>query len=95
MERDLVQDYLMKAGVKQEQAEALSRIFAEMATKSDLLGLEHKMISLEQRMEARFDAFRAEIKSDLSCLETRLTTKMIAAIVVLATVLSLLDLFRV
>ncbi|HUF09797.1 MAG TPA: hypothetical protein VMO47_10780 [Rhodothermales bacterium] len=44
-------------------------------------------------MEARFDSLRADVKSELSSLETRLTNKIIATIVLLATVMSLLKLF--
>ncbi len=36
MERELVQDYLTKSGMKDAQAETLSLILAEMATKRDL-----------------------------------------------------------
>lgn len=36
LERELVQDYLIKSGMKDAQAETLSLILAEMATKRDL-----------------------------------------------------------
>jgi hypothetical protein len=36
MDKAIVQDYLKQAGMEQAQAEALSHILAEMATKADL-----------------------------------------------------------
>lgn len=36
MDRELIQDYLQGTGMNDAQAEALSRIFNEMATKQDL-----------------------------------------------------------
>jgi len=43
MDRELIRDYLQQTEMKQPQAEALSRIFAEMATKSDLTQLESRL----------------------------------------------------
>lgn len=43
MNSDTIRDYLRRAEMNEAQAEALSRIFAEMATKSDLLQLEERM----------------------------------------------------
>ena len=82
MDREIIQDYLSKSGLKQEQAHALSRVFAEMATKNDLL-------VLEQRLERRLDELRAE----LAALEARLTWRIISVIVFLATVITLLNFF--
>jgi hypothetical protein len=82
MGRELVEDYLNRAGMSANQAEALSRILAEMATKSDVLLLEQKLIAMEQKFEKR-----------LSELESRLTGRIVAIVAFLAAVMTLLEVF--
>jgi hypothetical protein len=82
MGRELVEDYLKKAGMSANQAEALSRILAEMATKSYVLLLEQKLIAMEQKFEKR-----------LSELESRLTGRIVAIVAFLAAVMTLLEVF--
>jgi len=69
MDRELIQDYLTKTGMNDVQAEALSRIFAEMATKSD-------MRSLEQRLDSRMSALEQKLESKISALEQRLESSL-------------------
>jgi hypothetical protein len=106
MDRETMQDYLEKSGLNQEQAHALSRIFAEMATKSDLQLLSQKFDALERRVEQKFEAFelkfeqkfeafRLATQSDLSRLEARLTWRIIGSIIFLGTVITLLNAFIV
>ncbi len=54
MERELMQDYLENSGMSHSQAESLSRILAEMATKKDL-GL------LRQELRADLQTLKAEL----------------------------------
>lgn len=54
MKHDTIRDYLIRSDMKEGQAEALARIFSEMATKSDLN-------SLEQRMRSELANMRAEL----------------------------------
>ena len=54
--------------MKDAQAESLSRIFAQMATKDDLLVLEHK---LEKKMES--------LRAEISTLKADLTWRMVTA----------------
>jgi len=86
MDRELVQDYLQQSGMKQEQAQALSRIFVEMATKSDLL-------VLEQRLESKMEMLRADFKVGLSDLEARLSWRLIGAMIALGSIMTLIDVF--
>jgi hypothetical protein len=89
MNRELVQDYLEQSGLKQEQAHALSRIFAEMATKGDLAGLRADFVVLEEKS----DALRSDLNASLAGLEARLTWRIIGTIVFLSTVMTLLNLY--
>lgn len=82
MNSDTIRDYLRRAEMNEAQAEALSRIFAEMATKSDLL-------QLEERMRAELATLRTEIAN----LRAEMTWKMIAIVGFFATVSTLLNLF--
>lgn len=82
MNPDTIRDYLLRAEMKDAQAEALSRIFAELATKSDL-------IQLEQRMRAELKNLRIE----LADLRSELTWKMIAIVGFFATASTLLNIF--
>lgn len=43
MNPETIRDYLKRTEMNEAQAEALSRIFAEMATKSDLIELEGRL----------------------------------------------------
>lgn len=82
MNSDTIRDYLRRAEMNEAQAEALSRIFAEMATKSDLL-------QLEERMRAELATLRTEIAN----LRAEMTWKLIAIVGFFATASTLLNLF--
>ena len=66
MNHETIRDYLIRADMKDGQAEALSRIFAEMATKSDLKLLRRDIDNLEERMRAEFSALRGEVRTELA-----------------------------
>lgn len=82
MQKELIQDYLRKSGMPLSQAETLSRILAQMATKDDMA-----------RLDERFDTLRFEIRSDLQSLEARLNWRMVSIVGFFAAVMTLLDLF--
>lgn len=75
MKRETIQDYLEKSGMGQQQADTLSRILDEMATKSDIVALDQKIdhrfsllgqriTDLEQRIDEQFIAFKSEMRTD-------------------------------
>ena len=81
MDRELVNDYLVRAGMDADQADVLSRILADMerrlATKEDIRVLGARFEVLEHKFDAR-----------LGAMETRLTWRMIAIIASLGTIIS-------
>lgn len=82
MDRELVRDYLEKSGMNDAQADALSRIFDQMATKHDL-------VLLEQKLEGRFLALEKKIET----VKGELTWRMFAVVALLGTILTLVDVF--
>ncbi len=82
MDRDLVRDYLEKSGMNDAQADALSRIFDQMATKNDLA-------LLEQKLEGRFLA----LEKKMEAVKGELTWRMFAVVALLGTILTLVDVF--
>ena len=108
MDRDLIQDYLQRARMEEAQAQALSRILVEMATKSELVALEERLTSKIEALEARFTLqmealetrfasqmaqLRAEIMGQMAQLESRLTWRMIAVVGFFATAATVLNAF--
>jgi hypothetical protein len=75
MNSELLQDYLLKSGMNAPQAEALSRVFADVATKDDLKSLEGSlqadMRTLEGRLRADLLMVDAGVKADLRTFEGR------------------------
>ena len=53
MDHELIRDYLEQTAMKPAQAEALSRIFAAMATKSDLAAVDTRLTGRMAEFEAR------------------------------------------
>lgn len=82
MDRDLVRDYLEKSGMNDAQADALSRIFDQMATKNDLA-------LLEQKLEGRFLA----LEKKMEAVKGELTWRMFAVVALLGAVMTLVDVF--
>jgi hypothetical protein len=76
MNSELLQDYLLKSGMNAPQAEALSRVFADMATKDDLKRLEGNlqadMRTFEGRVMADLRMVEARWKADLEVLEHKI-----------------------
>lgn len=58
MNPDTIRDHLLRADMNDAQAHALSQIFAEMATKSDL-------VQFEERMRANLSELRADMISKM------------------------------
>lgn len=104
MQKELVQDYLLKSGMSKAQSETISRILGETATK-------HDVQRLGQRMDAKFDlartdidgkfatlraemnALRLEMRADMQMLKSELTWRFLAGIAFFATVMTILDAF--
>ena len=84
MERETVQDYLQKSGMNEAQSEALSRVLAQMATKADLQ-------SVKAEMATKTDL--QSLRVDMQSLKAELTWRFFAAMVLLATVMTVLDVF--
>lgn len=82
MNRDLVKDYLGKSGMNDAQAEALSRILDQMATKNELQ-------LLREEMEVRFMALERKIET----VKGDLTWRLIALFAFFGTIMTLLDVF--
>ena len=81
MDRELVNDYLVRAGMDADQADVLSRILADMerrlATKEDI-----------RVFGARFEVLEHKFDARLGAMETRLTWRMLAIIASLGTIIS-------
>lgn len=90
MDRELIRDYLKRSMFTEVQAEALSRVFADLtgtfATKTDLG-------ELKSELKTEIGNLRTELKTGLSDMETRLTWRIIGAMAFLAALLQLLDRF--
>ncbi len=86
MNPETIRDYLVRAEMKEAQAEALSRIFSEMATKSDV-------VQLEERMRADLRTELAELRTEIANLRSEMTWKMVAIVGFFATASTLLNLF--
>lgn len=93
MNRDTIRDYLQRAQMDHDQAEALSRVFDEMATKRDVARLEDRFKSLEERIELRFEALGEKFAKELAQRDAQLTWKMIAIVGFFATASTVLNLF--
>ena len=78
MKRELVGDCLRKSGMEEAQASALSRILAKLVTR--------------EYVDARFAAFE-EWDRKLSELEAELTWRFYSGMILLATLMTALDLF--
>lgn len=86
MNRELIRDYLKRSMLTEVQAEALSRVFADLtgtfATKTDVAELKSEL-----------KAEMADLRTDLKAMESRLTWRIIGSIAFLAALLQLLDRF--
>ncbi len=71
MKRQIIQDYLQRAEMNEAQATALSHILEEMATRSEILRLEDRMISFEKRIDQRFDHFEERTDQRFEAFEAR------------------------
>ncbi len=61
MNDETIRDYLIRSDMTEGQAEALSRIFAEMATKNDVR-------QLESRMRTELGELRGELRTEMAAL---------------------------
>lgn len=86
MNWELLQDYLLKTGMNEPQAEALSRVLAHVATKDDLLVLESSVM-------AKLEVLENKVDSKIESLKVDLTWRIIGSLALLATLMTLLDAF--
>ena len=91
MNDETIRDYLIRSDMTEGQAEALSRIFAEMATKNDVR-------QLESRMRTELSVLRGDVRMDLARMNAsmqemraELTWKMIAIVGFFATASALFN----
>ena len=100
MNPDTIRDYLKRSEMNDAQAEALSRIFAEMATKHDLAVMEGRLTDMEGRLRVEMTHLKADlqietqaIRAEMQALRADLTWKMIAIVGFFATASTVLNLF--
>lgn len=93
MDRELIQDYLERTGMKDAQAEAISRILGDLATKSDLGMVKSDLAMVENGLRAELRVLEERVDKKLEALKADLTWRMIAMTIFLATVMTLLNLF--
>ena len=86
MHPDTIRDYLKRAEMNDAQAEALSRVFAEMATKHDLT-------QMESRLRVEMTSLKADLQVELQRLRAELTWKMIAIVGFFATASTVLTVY--
>lgn len=79
--------------MNEAQADTVSLVFAEMATRSDLLQLEERMIAELATIRADLRTERAEIRTELVDLRSEMTWQMIVIVGFFATASTLLNLF--
>lgn len=90
MNKELARDYLEKSEFSHMQADAFSKLLAEMATKEDLLRLESRMDSRFQGLEG---GIRAEIVRATSASQTQMMRWGVAMIIAMSSIFTLLDVF--
>src|SRR5690606_31917020 len=101
MNRELIREYLEQTAMEPVQAQALSRIFAEMATKTDLAQLDARLTGQMAELDARLTGQMAGLEARLTGqitgrmaeLESRLTWRIIAIVGFFATAVSLLNVY--
>jgi hypothetical protein len=89
---------LEAAKIDRQQAEAIADVLheseagalADLATKADLREVKADLKALEQRLEGRIDALRAEMEARFESLEQRMTIKLGSMIVVALGVMAVL-----
>ena len=102
MNKALVNDYLVKSGMEAAQAETLSQILAQTATRDDLLILgervEGRLRAMEENMDSRLVAFEhrldsglQQIRQEMVEMETRLMWRFVALMGAFAALITALD----
>lgn len=76
MNPDTIRDYLQRAEMNEAQATALSRIFGEMATRSDVVRLEDRIGAFEERMDERFRAFEQRMDERFRAFEAEINGRI-------------------
>lgn len=72
MKPEIIRDYLQRAEMTEAQSTALSHILGEMATRGDVLRLEDRMRSFEERMDQKFNAFEVRTDDRFGAFEERM-----------------------
>jgi uncharacterized protein YPO0396 len=104
MNRELIKDYLQRAEMSEVQAEALSRILAEMATKNDLQLLEERvdkrfsvlegqMALLRTELTGQMSQLRSDLTGEMAQMRADLTWRIVALIVLFGTVITIINTF--
>ena len=93
MDRQLTRYYLQQSGMQPSQAEMLSAILDEMATRSELQEFRSEMRAELRDVRSEIQVLRADMVSELKSLEARLSWRFIAGIAFFASVMTVLDLF--
>lgn len=97
MDRELLHDYLLRSGMDESQATALSHLLAQTATRNDLLVMETTLkadLRLElQLLKADLQELEHKFDGKIESLKADLTWRMIGSLVLLATIMTLLDVF--
>jgi hypothetical protein len=86
MNRETIRDCLHRTAMDEAQAQAFSRIFAEMATKSDLL-------VFEEKVDMRLSVLEEKLAGQIAHLKADLTWRMIAIVAFLGTGIILFNSF--
>ena len=91
MQRELVFDYLRTSGMSAIEANALSHILSEMATKDELVGLEQR---LDSRIQAEMQSVRTEVqtvRTEMQSLRADLSWKFIAGLGFLSVLIAVVE----
>ena len=86
MQKDLVQTFLRTSGMDSSQAEALSHILGEMATRDDLR-------FLGQTLEGKIEALDRKVEGGLHALKAELTWRFFGGLIALGALMTVLDRF--
>ena len=79
MKPDTIRDYLQRAEMEEGQAEALSLIIGELATRGDMIRLEDRVAAFESTIHLRFRAFEEKMDLRFRTFEERVDLRFRAS----------------
>jgi hypothetical protein len=92
-DRDTLRDYMEKSEFTPVQADALSRILSQMATKTDLQlavkDLENNLVAVENKLQESIH----RVELNVHRLEAKMSRWMITILVTMAALITLLNYF--